>query len=405
MYGGEQGPAREWAMRLLAKIGDALGAERLIKISSAEAGYPDFYSDLVPQEVIEDIWRKGYGVPCCSCHIEPDLSKLSKETYRKWVAYEKAAKDMNVFLMGTCAPYAAGWCPIKGAHVAYGESSIVAYTNSVLGVRTHGETFPSELASAISGRTPYWGLHTDEGRKGKLLVEVEAELSEPADYYALGYYVGWIAGIRVPVFKGVFRDIGAEHLKGLGAALAVSGGVGLYHVVGVTPEAPSLGIAFGGEKPQEAITVGKQEIRQAYDALCTHGSKEVDYVVLGCPHYTLLGLWKVYNFLKGKKIHKDVTLWVLVPSPIREVADRMELTEAIRAAGGRLGFGACWEFPTSEAYLGDGQGQGLRVVATDSAKCGHYVKGAVRPGFPKVDVWFGSTEDCLKATVTGRWGG
>jgi len=405
MYKGEQGPAREWAMKVLTKLGDALGAERLIKISNAEAGFPNFYSNLVPEEVIKDIWRRGYGVPCCSFHIEADITKISKDDYEKLMAFEKVAKDLNVFLIGTCAPYAVGWCPLKGAHVAYGESSIVAYMNSVLGVRTHTNTFPSLLASAITGRTPYWGFHTDEGRLGKLLVKVEAELSDPADYYALGYYIGWIAGIRVPVFKGVFRNVGVEHLKGLGAALAVSGGVGLYHVVGITPEAPTLEIAFGGKKPEETVTVGKQEIREAYDMLCTWGSEKVDCVILGCPHCTLSELWKVHNLLKGKKIHKDVILWVLVPSPLRNVAERMGLTQTINATGGRIGFGACWEFPTSEAYLGFDSDQSPKVVATNSAKCAHYVKGAVRPGFPMVHVWFGSMEKCLKTALTGKWSG
>jgi len=418
MYNGEQGPAREWAMRILAKIGDGVGAERMIKIVNAQAGYPRGASQFdLPKEIVEDVLQRGYAVPCCDGYPRFTPAKEFKEEREQFFANMKAYKDFPspiVYVGTSCAPYVVGWEAVKGTHVAYGESAFTIYMNSVVGVRSHGNTSPCLLAQAITGRCPYWGLHTDEGRRGKILVKVETDLLSSADCHALAYYVGGEvtpcgSGTRVPVYDGVLEhlkeDLTIEHLRGLGTPLAVSGGGALFHAVGVTPEAPTLDAAFGDEKPEETITFGERELQEAYEALSTYGPERVDCVVLGCPQYGLSGLLKVYKLLGGRKVHEEVTLSIQVPVPVKDTADRMGLSEAIESAGGRVTDG-CWEFPTSDGYMGCPKLQSVpRVVATYSAKCGHYIKGCwgTRPDFPKYDVWFGSEEKCIEAAVSGRW--
>lgn len=427
MYNGEQGPAREWAIRLLAKIGDGVEAERMIKIVNAQGGIPTtrggMRPSLYPQEVVEDVLQKGYAVPCVSGGWMP--GKEYKEDRERYLARIKEHRDFPspIAFVGTpCAPYVAGWEAVKGTHVAYGESAFTIYMNSVVGVKSHGNTSPGLFAQAITGRTPYWGLHTDEGRRGKILVNVETDLLSSADCHALAYYVGWEvapcgSGSRVPVYEGVLEhlkeDLTIEHLRGLGTALAVAAGGALFHAVGITPEAPTLDVAFGGEKPEETITFGKRELQEAYGELSTHGPEKVDRVVLGCPQYDLMGLLRVYKLLRGRKVHEDVTLSIQVPGPVKMIADRMGITEAIEAAGGQVNYG-CWEVSRTEGYMG---GPGLhnvpKVVATYSVKCCHYIKSCwgtrpCRPGrgpldFPRYDVWFGSEEKCIEAAVTGRW--
>lgn len=397
MYRGEYGLTHEWAMKFLVSYGEAFNAERLTRISSAGVSWSVWTMGKIPEEVYEGLTRMKMAVPTYTvAGGMPDAHwkemGISKEDWEKQVESTKTAKSMEFILTETCAPYLAGWIPIKGSHIATVESSCIAYFNSVFGARTHRDSFPSCFASAITGRTPYFGFHTERGRMGNLLVKVEAEPLEQVDYEALGYYVGEIAGLDVPVFTGIPREVEAEHLKGLGAALATSGGVGLYHIVGVTPEAPTLKAAFGGEKPKDTISVGKEEIKHGRDLLCTGGPEKVDFVMLGCPHYTVKQLARVAELLQGKKVHRDVTLWVFAPSAVRHTGDVMGITDVIKKAGGLVLSGTC---PCGARKIPPN----TKVMATDAAKQAHYATAY----FP-VDMWFGSVEECVNAAITGQWG-
>jgi predicted aconitase len=220
------------------------------------------------------------------------------------------------------------------------------------------------------------------------LINVETKLSNPADYDALGYFAGEIAGIDVPVFNGIKGTPGLEELKGFGASQASSGGVGLYHVVGVTPEAPTVDTAFQGDKPEETVSFTEKDLKETYDTLSTHGSTDVDYVALGCPHLSIKELMKVAELLKGKKVDENVHLWLLTVPMIRWQAEMMGIRDVIRAAGGRIAT-VCWSSfkPTPT------------VLATDSGKTAHYAPAH----YPKADFWFGSLEQCIETALTGRW--
>jgi hypothetical protein len=183
-------------------------------------------------------------------------------------------------------------------------------------------------------------------------------------------------------------------LKHFGAAAATSGGIEMYHIVGVTPEAPTLAEAFGGKKPRATLKYGRAERARAYRELNANArDTAVDFVMLGCPHSSLEQVWNAAKLLDGKRIRAGVNLWIFAARSIREVADRNGYTKIITDAVARLMSDTC-------PALGQVMPKGVKVAATDSAKQTHYL-----PSIMGVQTWFGSTEDCVRAAITGRWEG
>ena len=280
MYDGEYGKLYEWAMRFLAAYGDGLEAERLVKISAACFDYYRTLEWVLPPELYDEFFKSRMAVPVYT-NVHPDIEcwkeiGMSEKAYQNAKSIEMKYANMNVFLTGSCAAYLIGWAPAFGSHVASIESALYVYLNSVLGARTHRESYPGIFAVALTGKTPYTGLHTDEGRRGNLLVKVKTELNDTMQYNALGYHVGaFVTDWDRPVFTGISGDVGTDDLKSLGAALQLQGSVGLYHIVNVTPEAPTIEYAFGGDEPKETITVGKREIKGACEKLSTGGEEKL----------------------------------------------------------------------------------------------------------------------------------
>jgi predicted aconitase len=399
MYNGDCGLLCEWAMRFLAAYGDGLKAERLVKVSAAcldQIEDPSHFQWMLPSDLYEEFLKRKMAVPTYTAtQADTEYGKqigMSEKDYLKAKHLERQYKDMGVLLTASCAPYLAGWTPTFGSHVASIESSLYVYINSVFGARTLRESYPSIFAVALTGKTPYVELHTDEGRRGNLLVKVDARLRKTTEYDALGYHVGaFTRDWDRPVFTGIPNEIGSEELKSLGAALQMQGSVGLYHVVGGTPEAPTIKSAFGGDKPQDTITVGDCEIKEAYAKLSRGGAKEVDWVILGCPHYSIKQLARVANMLGRKKIHKDVKLSVCTAPAVRFMANRMGIKDVIESAGGRI-VAECWTRGLPNSGI---------TIATDSAKCAVYA--SVVHGRSN-NVCFGTTEECINAAINKKWG-
>ena len=183
-------------------------------------------------------------------------------------------------------------------------------------------------------------------------------------------------------------------LKHFGAAAASSGGVEMYHIPGTTPEARNVEEATGGKPARERLKFGEAERRQAYENLNTSArDRDIDFIMLGCPHNSIEQMWLIASLLDGKKISANTQLWVHTPHAIREVANRSGYTKVIEDAGGHVMSDTC---PAISRFMP----KGTRVTATDSAKQAHYL-----PALTGVQTWFGSLEDCVDAAVTGRWNG
>ena len=416
MLGGADGPAVQKAMDLLVRYGEALGAERLVdtnNVCATVGATTPFIRDYAAQhpEGLDAVFSefsldsaevvKIPKVKAYSSHLQQGIDPVhaaeqgvSAELVQIYRRGEAFVGRMGVQLLNTGTPYQVGNVPVKGEHCAWMESSAVIYCNSVLGGRTNAEGRESAGAAMLTGKTPYWGYHLDENRLGTHLVELEVEVKTTADWGLLGYYVGEIVQERVPVIAGLKQVPNLARLKHFGAAASSSGGVEMYHIVGVTPEAASLEQAFGRNKPVETLKYGARERQIAYERVNSTGrDTQVDFVMLGCPHYSIEQIWEACQLLEGQRVHANTSLWIFTPSAIKQVADRNGYTKIITDAGGHLMTDTCSSF-------GRVMPKGTKVAAVDSAKQAHYL-----PAIMGVQAWFGSTADCIQAAVTGRWSG
>lgn len=416
MLGGADGPAVQKAMDLLVRYGEALGAERLVdtnNVCATVGATTPFIRDYAAQhpEGLDAVFSefsldsaevvKIPKVKAYSSHLQQGIDPVhaaeqgvSAELVQIYRRGEAFVGRMGVQLLNTCTPYQVGNVPVKGEHCAWMESSAVIYCNSVLGGRTNAEGRESAGAAMLTGKTPYWGYHLDENRLGTHLVELEVEVKTTADWGLLGYYVGEIVQERVPVIAGLKQVPNLARLKHFGAAASSSGGVEMYHIVGVTPEAASLEQAFGRNKPVETLKYGARERQIAYERVNSTGrDTQVDFVMLGCPHYSIEQIWEACQLLEGQRVHANTSLWIFTPSAIKQVADRNGYTKIITDAGGHLMTDTCSSF-------GRVMPKGTKVAAVDSAKQAHYL-----PAIMGVQAWFGTTADCIQAAVSGRWSG
>ena len=414
MLEGAEGPARAKALELLVKYGEAVGAERFVETNNVcaaiNAGLQFIGKTGSEFKTIDDLFSEYYldsgeyftipQVKTYSCRLITymdgdywELQGLSRDVYELNTRMEEFCKRIGMQLTSTCAPYLLGNIPVKGEHCSWMESSAVIYINSVLGARTNTEGCETSACSMLTGRTPYWGLHLEENRRGSHLVEADYDVDSIMDWGLLGYYLGGKVLENIPVIKGVRKIPNSTKLKHHGAAAATSGGVEMYHVVGVTPEASTLAEAFGGKKPVETLKFGAAERRQAYEALNSAADPKVDFIALGCPHYDLEQLWSACKLLEGKKVHPDTHLWIFVPKALKEIAARQGYTEILEKAGAVLMSDTC-------PAIGRVFPKGARIAATDSAKQAHYM-----PAIINLPTWFGSQEDCIRAAVEGKWTG
>lgn len=412
MADSTHGDAKARAMDLLIRYGEALGAEALVETRNvagafnastpsirhlAEDGYERMFSELnLDSSEVVDI--PHVAVPTCQL-----ITGIDDENWQLQGADESLVKlqrgaeaflgKRGINMMCTCTPYQVGNVPVLGEHCAWMESSAVIYCNSVLGARTNVEGKESTGAAALTGRIPYWGYHLSENRYANRYVEVETEIEDMADWGVLGYFLGFAVEENVPALIGDMRNPSLVKLKHFGAAAASSGGVELYHIPGITPEATSLDIAFGPNKRPEVIRFGARELKETYQRLQNATERKIDFIMLGCPHNSIEQMALIAELLEGKRIHSDVDLWVHTPRAIKQVADRSGYTDIITAAGAVVMSDTC---PSISRRLPNG----VRVIATDSAKQAHYL-----PAIANVEGWFGSVNDCIASAITGQWQG
>lgn len=384
---GEEGEIPQRMMRLLVRLGEIYGADRLIPVSSVQVAGVSYKSIGDPGlEFLESIAAGGVRVKVPTTLNPPGMDLedwrelgFPEDFAEKQLRIIEAFCRMGVMMTATCTPYLVGNLPRFGEHIAWSESSAVSFANSVLGARTNREGGPSALAAAICGLTPNYGLHLDENRQPTVLVEVEADLADAADFGALGYLVGKMVKEGVPYFRGI-REASVDQLKALGAAMAASGAVALYHVEGITPEA-RLVRTEGLEK----VKVGGEELRKVYENFSP--DEEPDIVIFGCPHASLAEIAEVARLLEGKKLRKP--LWICTSRATKDAAKRMGLVDAIQRAGGMVIADTC-------AVVAPIERMGFKVTGVNSGKAANYL-----PGFCKQKVLFRRTADLIRLIEGG----
>jgi predicted aconitase len=395
MREGEKGKPVRTAMEILIALGEIYGAEKLIPVRSAHvAGLSLKSHGIAGMEWAEDMAKEGARV-CISTTLNVIGVDRSQDLHlpEAWVRDQlrigRAYERMGCIGTSSCVPYYCGFIPRYQEHIAWAESSAVVFSNSVLGARDNREGGPSALASGLTGRTPLYGLHLDENRKGDVLFKVSVPLRNLADYGALGSYAGRMIGTRVPVFDGL-QQPSTEDLVYLRAALASSGSVALFHAVGVTPEAPTVEGAFGGKK-YEVLEITAKELDERKEKLTSAKDRKVDYVAIGCPHCSLNQLKELTTLLRGRRVNKETTLWVHTNVAINYLAKQLGYVQVIEDAGGVVTQDLC-------TILGNPEALGFETLATDSPKMAFYA-----PGSNGFHVWYGSVEQCIEAAVHGTW--
>lgn len=401
---GEAGAGVKKAMQIVVALGEIYGAANLVPIDSAQVSGVSYKNlgeaglELLNQWAAQGARtrRPAFLNPAGMDLVAWQELGFPVEFARRQQAVVEAYADLGVERTCTCTPYLCGNAPEYRQHLAWAESSAVSYANSVLGARTNREGGPSALAAAITGRTARYGLHLDENRLATTLVEVRCPLTSKADWGVLGLLVGQKLRQGVPFFRfAYFRPElpsarrsrttdGSkleDRLKALGAAMAASGAVAMFHVEGITPEET--------ESPLYGLPKMKVEsLDEGYTALDGTADK-IDIVSLGCPHASLAELANVASMLEGRRLTS--ALWITTARATREAATHAGLVAQIEAAGGRVVADTCMVVaPVAEL--------GFRSLATDSAKMAFYA-----PSHCGLAVRFGTTEQCVQAAIEGAW--
>jgi predicted aconitase len=384
---GEGGQAVRKAMEILVALGRIYGADRLLPVRSVQVSGVSFHNlgdaglEWLEQIAVDGRVRALTTLNPAGMDLQDwQRQGIPAEFAELQLRLVGAYQEMGIAPTCTCTPYLIGNLPTLGEHIAWAESSAVAFANSVLGARTNREGGPSALAAALAGRTPRYGLHLDENRIPTLEVTVDSVLSNTADWGALGHVVGKLGQGRVAVLRLEQRPRLAE-LKSLGAALVTFGGSPLFYVQGLSPASPAP------PRIEQRLRIGRQELSAALHGL-DDGSEAVGLVCLGCPHCSLQELAQIADLLGGRQLQTE--MWVCTARPIAEAARQLGLLDRFAASGAKLVCDTCF----AVAPLGR---PGM-TIATDSVKGCYYGRGHNR-----LRVHLGSPERCVAAACTGRW--
>jgi predicted aconitase len=401
MLAGEAGRARQIALEHQLKVGGFLGAADLVPVSQAhvmadteslgEAGVA-WLEALAALPAAE----RRVRVPTLSDPRGTDFAHARDLKQQDWMlALERRAiaafQALGVLMTDTCITYQTIMPPVRGEHVAYGDTGVVIYCNSVLGARSNFEGGPSALAAGLTGRTPRYGYHLEAKRRATLHVQVDWTPRRLDEWGALGALLGRAAGNywEVPVVSGLDRVPTSDELKHFGAAAASFGSLALFHLVGITPEAAHLADVLDPGRPV-AARFGAVDVH-ALQASYAGDGDAVDVVVFSAPQLSLVEMDRLAALCDGRRFRIPV---LAITSPqIKPDADRLGLTARIEATGALVLSGMCFY----QSYAREmAEANGWRRLATNSAKLVNIIGGY---GYlPRL----AAMEACLDAAETGR---
>jgi predicted aconitase len=350
ILGGERGDAARRALEYQIEVGRFWGAQRFVPVTNVHMmGDIEVMGDAGLEFLRNEVKQSARcAVPTTTnarcmdfAHCErlgQDMGEAKKE--KQLIA---ALRRMDVVTTDTCINYQTVYQPHLGEHVAWGDTGTVIYANSVFGARSNFEAGPAALAAALTGRTPEYGFHLDEHRKGTFAVELKAKLGDLADWGAVGKLVGESHQnyYAVPVFHGYQRIPTADELKHLGAALASYGSMGMFHFVGVTPEAPSIDVAMGGKVPSEKIVVSDSDLELVYRNYKL-GDGDARLVVFSGPQQSLFEMKHLASLFENKRVKTGSTCIVTTNSAILQQSRDLGYAKTLEDAGVTILEGVCF---------------------------------------------------------------
>ena len=418
---GEEGPVKQKCMAYLVDICQVAGADRLIDLD----GTGDMHTPglalsqhfVITMEELEAFVGNGgrFAIPTfadkapfgmqppihgwehCNicpqgspdkCHNDPvfHAEAMQEDTYA-------LLRKMGLITTHSCANYLTmSYLPSVGQHCSWFESSQMPYCNATLGARTN---FDGSLATCILGKAPYYDMHITENRHGTILVETDRLIQTDLEWDVYGFTVGEAVDVEVPVVMGTAKPTTTQYQK-FNSASATGGAVRMYHLPGITPEAPTVEFATGGKPFQRQVMLDNNALRTTYDVLNYHTSDDIDMAYLGCPHLNIVDLQRLAYKLEGKTC--KVPLWLMTAPWLYEGAKQLGYLDIFEKAGAHLMSGACL------AAIG-AVPDGVRNIAVDTAKQAYYITGCYPDENDQLQVCYGSQDDCVDAALTGKWRG
>ena len=397
MLAGDYGEAVKLSMEILTGIGHVYEAERLVPVRSVHAGcaYPNFQASVELMEKFAELGGKFRTTTTVNPRLNPhnvdlwgDLQE-PEELKLANIRQNRAIEQMGVIPNWSCTPYFEGNLPRFGEAISWVESSAIVYANSVIGARTNRTTIGVDIASAITGRVPEFGLFLSGNRAGEVLVKVEFQPKNMFDYNNIGFIIGKTCNGKVPVIEGLPSSATVNELKVMGAAAATRGGIALYHAVGITPEARTRAEAFKGKKPVYELTIQEKDIKAAVEEMNSIKGGKIDAVLMGCPYPSVGDIQELAVLLNGKKIRQDIMFCLFASSNTINYARELGYNEVLENSGVKIFEGDCIVSHSVQAW-------GWKNIATNSAKCAC----TVSPAPTHLDVLYTDIKECVQlATI------
>ncbi len=381
-YEGEYGWANQICMKILVRLGELFKATKLIPISSAHvSGVSYKLLGDAPTDFLEELANSGARVKVKATLNPQSLDqeylceKLPSGLCKKQSGVLEYFKKMGFAQSLTCTPYYLE-TPKRGSHLAWAESSAVVYTNSVIGAWTNREGGPSALAAAIIGKTPNHGIHKAENRQPKVLVKLERQLQNEVEFGALGIYLGKFLEDKIPTIQGL-QYASKDNLKQLGAALASTGMVNMFHLESAAVKAREI----------EKISMEAEDIKCTVESLSTASKSKPDLIFIGCPHCSLNEIKQIADLIGNRKVKKGMEFWVCTSHYIKEKAKKY--VEKIEKSGCHVVADTCAVVTWTDKL-------GIKTIMTNSAKTAHYA-----PTLNKAETMFAPLKECLKVALEG----
>ncbi len=402
MLAGEMGPARRWAVQHQLQVGRMFDADDMVEVSQAHMMADPESIGIAGVELVEGFAalpeaQRRVAIPMITDPRGVDLNyydplgqtEAMANIERRFIA---ACRAMGIVMTNTCINYQTVMPPVRGDHVAYGDTGVVIYSNSFCGARSNFEGGPSALAAGLTGFTPRYGLHLDENRVATRRFVVESQPQELTEWGVLGAVIGRRSGSywEVPVIEGLDSVPTSDEAKHMGAAMASYGSTPLFHIVGVTPECNTLSDVNGACLPVEKITA--EDIAALRGTFGASGEK-VDVVVFAAPQLSLVEMQSVAALCRGRQLHPQTSMLVCTPASVYVDAQAAGFIDDIEGFGARVLQGTCFY----QQYAREiGEANGWTRLLSNSTKIVNILGGyGYKPALA-------SMQACVDAAVAGE---
>ena len=392
MLDGDKGWPLQIAMQMLTAVGAALDAPDLIPITSTHLVIDGTALGETGRDFLERLVDEGgmFAVPASINAIAVDRTKADMTAEeRDQIRMLEACEKMGALPSCSCNPFIQGLLPAFGEHVAWSESATAPFVNSVLGARSNREG-ATAVASALTGLTPRCGMHLDDNRRGEILLNVTADISGVDRFSLLGALAGRLAGDRIPVLDGIASPPSVDEYVAFGAAFAIHGAVAMFHIAGITPEAPDAAAVFDGPVPAPVI-IDDAALAAEHARTANGRAGSVDIVSIGCPHASIGQLRDAAAMLQNSYASTNVTFYIHTNRSTWDTAKAEGVIDTLTGAGVSVTADNCAVVSYDRAPAGS-------RMATNSAKMALFARSV-----SDAEILFGTTADCIAAGISGHW--